>query len=51
MEILTIILEKNNPIYSPGEKIYGFINVYSTKRLKIDSLKCKLVGTTLICLG
>ena len=50
METLTINLGKNL-IYHLGETIYGYIDLRITERLKIESLKCKLVGTTFTGIG
>ena len=46
VQYFTILLQKPSPIYFPGETIIGCVNVKVTERLKINSFKCLVDGSS-----
>lgn len=48
LEYFTIRLPKENPIYTPGEKLKGDLLIRVIERLKINSLKLIIMGAAYV---
>jgi hypothetical protein len=48
VEYFTIIFQKQDPVYFPGETVLGNVKLKVNERFKINSLKCKTYGYTLV---
>jgi hypothetical protein len=48
VEYFTIIFQKQDPVYFPGESVFGNVKLKVNERFKINALKCLIHGYTLV---
>ncbi len=44
VDYFTILLQKEPPIYTSGETVFGTVRIKVNERFKINSIKCLLEG-------
>jgi len=48
VQVFTIVLQKELPIYFAGETLVGAVMIKITERLKVNSLKCSIYGDSYV---
>jgi len=48
VQVFTIALQKELPIYFAGETLVGAVMIKITERLKVNSLKCSIYGDSYV---
>jgi len=48
VEQLRIVIDKKVPIFFPGDYVTGHLLIETSKKLKIDGIKCNYHGSALV---